>query len=181
MTWNPPGPPAHVPPPRRSGTWVRLDAVFRHPDDASETSVPDGWDLVGNVPGTLEPHSWIDPAGPWHVLAVCTFTITSADGLRTQQLRDQLVPGHAPPPRLTHRVRIGRTRVRVHRSLRLLTVGRSPTEWAPSTHTGHRSHDRSPMGHWAVECLGRSADQNSAVRSARSYRRPALDSSVAGE
>jgi hypothetical protein len=78
--------------------WVRLDATYRHPADALETSVPDGWDLVGNVRGTLEPGSWIRSArGMW--LAVCTFQLTSADGLRTHMLRDQLVPGHALRPR----------------------------------------------------------------------------------
>jgi hypothetical protein len=71
--------------------------MYRHPEDAPEASVPDGWDLIGNVSGTFEPRSWIRSArGMW--LGVCTVEITSADGLRTRLLRDQLVPGHALRP-----------------------------------------------------------------------------------
>jgi hypothetical protein len=32
---------------------VRLDAVFRHPADAPQTSVPEGVDLIGNAPGSM--------------------------------------------------------------------------------------------------------------------------------
>lgn len=93
------GPPPALPPTPYEGplgvpVWVRLDAAFPHPADAVETSVPDGWDLVGNVAGNLEAGSWIRSArGMW--LAVCTFTLRSADGLRTQLVSRALVPGHA--------------------------------------------------------------------------------------
>jgi hypothetical protein len=82
------------PRPPTEAVWVQLDAVYRHPSDAPQTSVPDGWDLVGAVPGVLQSRSWIRSArGMW--LAVCTFRLPSADGRRTHFLSEQLVPGHA--------------------------------------------------------------------------------------
>jgi hypothetical protein len=74
---------------------VRLDAAFPHPPDAPQTSVPDGWDLVGNVPGYLDPTSWIRSArGMW--LALCTFELHSADGRgRTRLISHTVIPGHA--------------------------------------------------------------------------------------
>jgi hypothetical protein len=99
MTVYPQGPPPAMPylpddRPRVIPVWVRLDAAFPHPPDAPWTSVPDGWDLAGNVPGTLDPRSWIRSArGMW--LAVCSFPITSADGERTRRVARALVPGHA--------------------------------------------------------------------------------------
>jgi hypothetical protein len=74
--------------------WVRLDVAFPHPPDAPQTSVPDGWDLVGNVPGLLEPGSWIRSArGMW--LALCSFAIPSADGRRYRDVNQALIPAHA--------------------------------------------------------------------------------------
>lgn len=96
-----PNPPAtqFLPHPPTESVWVQLDAVYPHPPDAPQTSVPDGWDLVGAVPGVLLSRSWIRSArGMW--LAVCTYTLPSADGRRTQSLREQLVPGYALRPRL---------------------------------------------------------------------------------
>jgi hypothetical protein len=96
-----PNPPADqfLPRPPTEAVWVRLDAVYPHPPDAAQTSVPDGWDLVGAVPGVLQSQSWIRSArGMW--LAMCTYALPSADGRRSQSLQAQLVPGHALRPRL---------------------------------------------------------------------------------
>jgi hypothetical protein len=95
MKWRPADPPEHLSPPGAPvGGLGAAGHAVPHPVDAPQTSVADGWDLVGNVSGTVDPHSWIRSArGMW--LAACTFTISSADGLRTLALRDQLVPGHA--------------------------------------------------------------------------------------
>jgi hypothetical protein len=79
-----PRPPATqlLPRPPTEAVWVRLDAVYPHPPDARQTSVPDSWDLVGTVPGVLQSRSWIRSArGMW--LAVCTYRLPSADGRRT--------------------------------------------------------------------------------------------------
>jgi hypothetical protein len=91
--------PEHLQPrPPTESVWVQLDAVYPHPPDARQTSVPDGWDLVGAVPGVLQSRSWIRSArGMW--LAVCTYRLPSADGRRTHFLGEQLVPGYALRPR----------------------------------------------------------------------------------
>lgn len=76
--------------PTRS-VWVRLDALYAHPADQPQTSVPDGWDLVGNAPGIALTDTWIRSArGMW--LAQVNFEISSADGRRTQWFREQLLP-----------------------------------------------------------------------------------------
>lgn len=90
--------PGAIPPEPTQGVWVRLDALYTHPADAPETSVPDGWDLIGNVPGVLRSRSWIRSArGMW--LAACNFALPSADGLRVHHLANQLIPAYALSPR----------------------------------------------------------------------------------
>jgi hypothetical protein len=46
-------PPDRTPLPLPPAVWVRLDAVFPHPADARQTSVPEGLDLVGNASGSM--------------------------------------------------------------------------------------------------------------------------------
>lgn len=88
-------PPRPVEGPLAVPVCLYLDAAFPHPADAPHTSVPDGWDVAGSVPGQLDPTSWIRSArGMW--LATCTFELRSADGRgRTHLVSHALVPGHA--------------------------------------------------------------------------------------
>ena len=87
-------PPEHKPLPFSPPVWVRLDAVFPHPTDAPQTSVPDGVDLIGNAAGSMRHGSWVRSArGMW--LALCSIDIPYADGRRTYRVPDQLVPGYA--------------------------------------------------------------------------------------
>jgi hypothetical protein len=100
MMYNSRGPVPALPPtphrgPRAIPVWLRLDAAYPHPPGAPQTTVPDGWDLVGNVAGDLDPTSWVRSArGMW--LATCTFELNSADGRgRTRLVSNALVPAHA--------------------------------------------------------------------------------------
>jgi hypothetical protein len=105
MAWNAPRlPPGPIYPqvPEIAPVWVRLDEVFRHPADAPRSSVADGLDLVGDVPGMVQVDFWVrSHAGMW--LAVCSFDIPHADavagGHQVYRARDQLVPGYALRPR----------------------------------------------------------------------------------
>jgi hypothetical protein len=92
-------PPERKPLPRSTAVWVRLDAVFPHPAQALQTSVPDGLDLVGNAAGLVRPDVWIRSArGMW--LTPCSIEIPYADGRKaTYEVMEQLVPGYALQPR----------------------------------------------------------------------------------
>lgn len=72
---------------------VRLDLLYPHPPDAPHQVVPDGLDLVGEVPGMLS--GWLRSArGPW-LAVLSSLEIPYADGRRHKvRLVDQVVPGH---------------------------------------------------------------------------------------
>lgn len=79
--------------------WVQLELAYPHPEDAPQTSVGDGLELRGRVPG--DQFSWVrSTRGMW--LAICSLTIRYADGRdSTYPLENQLIPGYALTPRET--------------------------------------------------------------------------------
>ena len=79
--------------------WGRLDAVFPHPADSPQTSVPEGVDLIGNAAGWMRPGSWVRSArGMW--LALCSIDIPYAEGRQPPyRVTNQFVPGYALRPR----------------------------------------------------------------------------------